>query len=308
MRKAHVTIVGGPRAALERPAPPAVGDPTAALQRPIRRTDERLVAAPRPILAVVPSFIRSAEDMQVLLVCLVTLRETAPHVRVLVVDDASPAQALVDQLAALAPELGVEVIRRDRNAGFATTTNVGLREALATGADALMVNADMEFVAPGWLEALLARTDTQGRPAAVVGARLLYPSGRLQHAGVYYSLLAREFAHRMHHGPGDLPEALEPCRCPVTAALALVRHETLEAVGLLDEGFDMAAEDMDYCLRVFAAGLECIYEPAAVAVHHESLFRGTPDGPIGERIRRSHRRLHDKHPHTEMAQWMAAVA
>lgn len=265
------------------------------------------MAVPRPVLAVVPAFVRSADDMQVLLVALVTLRQTAPSVRVVVVDDASPAQELVDQLEALSPEVGVELVRRPVNGGFATTVNVGLREALATGADAVLVNADLEFHDAGWLAAMIERTDTEGRRAAVVGARLLYPNGLLQHAGAYYSLLARAFAHRHHYGPGELPEALEPCRCPVTAALQLIRHETLEAVGLLDEGFDMAVEDMDYCLRVFAAGLECVYEPAAVAIHHESLFRGTPDGPIGERIMRSHLRLHEKYTHAEMARWVPAL-
>ena len=64
-------------------------------------------------------------------------------------------------------------------------------------------------VRPLW-SVMRARTDTQGRPAAVVGARLLYPNGLLQHAGVYFSRLNRGFAHRFNHGPGDLPEAQLP--------------------------------------------------------------------------------------------------
>src|SRR5215213_9115206 len=140
--------------------------------------------APRPVLAVVPAYVRRESDMELLLTTLVTLQNTAPHVRTLVVDDASPAAHLVDQLAAIAGEVGADVVRNAENSGFARTVNVGLREALATGADAVLVNADIDFDRPGWLEPMLLRTDTLGRPAAVVGAKLLYPSGTIQHAGV----------------------------------------------------------------------------------------------------------------------------
>ena len=54
---------------------------------------------------------------------------------------------------------------------------------------------------------------------------------------MFFSLLGREFRYRYRMGPGDLPEALVPCRCPVSGALQLIRHETLAAVGLYDEGF-----------------------------------------------------------------------
>lgn len=225
------------------------------------------------MLAVVPVYLRTAEDLDVLLRCLVSLRTTAPDADVLVVDDCSPAQDKVDLLGFACDELGIELERRPVNRGFSCTVNVGLRRALELGDDAVLVNADIEFAFGGWLEALAARTDGAGRPAAVVGARLLYPEGMLQHAGIYFSLLHRGFAHRFAMGPADLPEALEPCVCPVTGALQLIRLDTLRAIGLYDESFRMGWEDVDYCLRVFTAGLQCVYEPAAVAIHAESLFR-----------------------------------
>jgi GT2 family glycosyltransferase len=224
-------------------------------------------------LAIVPVYLRTPEDLDVLLRCLVSLAQTAPQADVLVVDDCSPAAELIDLLEVATGEVGFELHRRPVNGGFATTVNVGLLRALAEGRDAVLVNADIEFHAPGWLEAMLARTGTDGAPAAVVGARLLYPNGLLQHAGIYFSLLHRGFAHRFNLGPGELPEALVPRRCPVTGALQLIRHACLVEVGLYDEAFHMGWEDVDYCLRTFAAGLECVYEPAACATHAESLFR-----------------------------------
>lgn len=230
-------------------------------------------------LAVVPIYLRTPEDLDVLLRCLVSLRQTAPQADVLVVDDCSPATQHVDMIEMLAGELGVELARRPVNGGFSRTVNVGLRRALEEGRDAVLVNADIEFHWSGWLDAMLDRTDTSGAPAAVVGARLLYPNGLLQHAGVYYSALHRRWSQRFAFGPGDLPEALVPALCPVTGALQLIRHECLAAVGIYDEAFRMGWEDVDYCLRVFASGRECVYEPAALATHAESLFRSrTPEG------------------------------
>jgi GT2 family glycosyltransferase len=260
-----------------------------------------------PSLAVVPTYLRTQEDLEVLLRCLVSLSVTAPELELLVVDDASPEQPLVDQLALLMPELGGELIRKAENSGFSATVNVGLRRGLERGQDVVLVNADIEFTAPGWWGAMRARTDTQGRPAAVVGALLTYPNGRIQHAGVFFSVLERKFHHRFRHAPAALPEAAVPALCPVTAALQLVRHDTLAAVGIYDEGFRMGMEDVDYCLRVFAAGLECVYEPAVRAVHAESVFRGRPTPRIQAWQLESVERLRVKHAATDMSPWIPAL-
>lgn len=262
----------------------------------------------RPVLAIVPAYVRHEQDLEVLLACLVTLAQTAPGIRTLVVDDGSPAAALMDQLEPVAPQVGAELVRKDENSGFAKTVNVGLREALATGADAVLVNADMEFDRPGWLPALRQRDDTQGRPAAVVGGLLLYPEGSIQHAGIFFSLLTRDWGHRFRYAPGDLPEAQVPVRCPVTAALQLIRHETLEDVGLYDEEYPLGWEDVDYCLRVFEAGLECIYEPAAQAIHVESVFRGEKTARVEEWNLRSLERLMNKWRHADLTEWVPPIA
>jgi GT2 family glycosyltransferase len=213
----------------------------------------------------------------------------------------------VHTLEAVADELGVTVVCKDENTGFAKTVNVGLEIALAQEWDAVLVNADIEFHEAGWLERMLARTDTLGRPAAVVGARLLYPNGTIQHAGAFLSLRTRGFWHRCQYAPADLPEALDPMRCPVTAALQLIRHETLEQVGLYDEEFRMAYEDVDYCLRVFNADLECVYEPTVCAIHHESVFRGRKDAKIEAWERASVERLATKWADSDLSQFCTPI-
>jgi GT2 family glycosyltransferase len=230
-------------------------------------------------LAVVPIHLRSAEDLDVLLRCLVSLRQSAPVADVLVVDDGSPAAELVDMLETISAEVGFEIHRRPDHGGFARAVNVGLRHALDAGRDAVLVNADVEFDRGRWLEPMLARADDLGRPAAVVGARLLYPNGLIQHAGIQHSTLTRFWSYRFAYGAADLPEAGVPVACPVTGSLQLIRHECLAGVGLYDDSFRMAWEDVDYCLRVFASGRQCIYEPAACATHGESQYRADTGDP-----------------------------
>jgi GT2 family glycosyltransferase len=241
--------------------------------------------------------------------CLVSLSTTAPDAQVIVVDDCSPAREQVATLDLICSELGFELVEKHENTGFSNTVNVGLRKALVAGYDACLVNADIEFIDQGWLDRMRDRTDTEGRPAAVVGARLLYPNGLIQHAGIFLSLLNREWMHRFHFAPNDLPEALNACRCPVTGALQFVRHETLETVGLYDEGYRMAYEDVDYCLRVFAQQLECIYEPSVRAWHLESFFRGhgKSDARIKAFTDASVKRLRQKWGHTDFARWVPEV-
>lgn len=255
-------------------------------------------------LAIVPIYLRTPEDLDVLLRCLVSLRATAPQAGVLVVDDRSPAPELVDLIEIACGELAIELHRKPENGGFSRAVNVGLARARAERRDALLVNADIEFHEPHWLEPMLERTDTTGALAAVVGARLLYPNGLLQHAGVYYSTLHRFWSHRFTFGPADLPEALAPARCPVTGALQLIRHECLAAIGLYDERFRMGWEDVDYCLRVFASGRECIYEPAACATHAESLFRSRAGDGQDDWERDSWHALVQKYAATDLSAFM----
>jgi GT2 family glycosyltransferase len=68
----------------------------------------------------------------------------------------------------------------------------------------------------------------------------------------------------------------------------------------------MGWEDVDYCIRVFLDGLECIYEPAARAIHHESVFRGATDVK-DEWTNVSYQRLMAKYPQTDFGQFVPAV-
>lgn len=236
---------------------------------------------PKPLVTI-PMFLGEDPDVEVVMDAVRSVRNTAGEsVDVLVVDDYSPAQDLVDAIAPGLERYGVELYRKPDNTGFSKTVNIGLARALAEGRDAVLLNADMELTTPGWVK-ICQRAQTSEGQVGVIGALLLYPTGLIQHAGIYFSLLTRNFDHMFKFGPGNLPDAYLPRVCPVTGAFQYIRHATLEKVGLYDENFWMAHEDVDYCVRVFLAGELCLYEPKVRAYHAEAMFRGRPSPKVQE--------------------------
>ena len=240
---------------------------------------------------------------------IVTLLEHEPTADIFLVDDCSPdKESLEDVVLRYCRARSVRYVLKEENTGFSSTVNVGLRRALALERDAVLVNADIEFVRPV-SQTMIETTDSRGHLAAVVGALLLYPSGQIQHSGIYVSLLDRSFDHRYRYGPGGLPEAHQQYVCPVTGALQFIRLSTLQTVGLYDEvGFRLGFEDVDYCLRVFEADLECVYNPDVLAIHHESLFRGSRSEKIDEWHQSSLRALHEKHGQTSLGRYVPPIA
>src|SRR4051794_13562904 len=181
-------------------------------------TKEPKLPSPEP-LVIVPNFVTEPEDVKVLADGLMSVQKTAPgEVKVLVVDDCSPKPELVDEIEALQDALNFHLIRREKNEGFSRTVNVGLQQALEEGRDAVLLNADVEIDTPGWVKTMQETTDNFGNPASVVGALLLYPNGLIQHAGIYFSLLTRDFREMYKYGPGNLPAALKKAVSPVTGA------------------------------------------------------------------------------------------
>ena len=253
------------------------------------------VIEPKP-LAIIPTYLASEDDPAVLETTVRTLYGTTfKGVEILLVDDCSPfddAPAILQQLAA---KYGAEVFIKEENTGFSKTVNVGLQRALDEQRHAILVNADLEFRAPGWLEKMAFQENLHSEGYAfVVGALLSFPNGLIQHAGVYFSLLTRSFDHLWKYAPENLEQALVYRTVPVTGALQFIRHECLAEVGIYDPEFSMAFEDVDYCLRVFTSGHECVFSPAVQAYHHESLFRGRGSEKVNEWTRQSLMRLMEK--------------
>ena len=187
---------------------------------------------------------------------------------VLVVDDASPEVAEVS----LAAVTGARFVRNETNLGFVRSCNKAAK--LARGAILVFLNNDT-IVTPGWLEALTAVL--RDHPdAGLVGAKLIYPDGRLQEAG---GVIWRD-ASAWNYGRDDDPHkpeynyVREVDYC--SGACLAVDRALFDAIGGFDERFAPAyCEDSDLAFAVRAAGRKVYYQPLATVVHFEGATSGT---------------------------------
>jgi GT2 family glycosyltransferase len=207
--------------------------------------------------------------------CLHSLREypASDAMRVTVVDSGSP-DGTPDMVEREFPE--VRLLRR-ANIGFSAANNLVLRDS--TAAAVLLLNPDTEVYA-GTLDAALARLRSEPR-IGMVGCKLVTESGALDHACKRsFPTPLSALAHFTGIGrSGDAPGALGQYRAThlgddepgevdaVNGAFMLCRAEAVREVGLLDEGYWLYMEDLDWCHRFWDAGWKVFYEPAGVALH-----------------------------------------
>ncbi len=252
------------------------------LQRGTRRLGSRLwptVTATLPSPAPLVSVIVPTKDRAALLEeCLSGLLGGAtdyPALEVLVVDNGSTEEAALNLLAGLAGDRRVRVLRSPGPFNWSALNNAAA--AQASGDVLLLLNNDISVVRPGWLRSMAGHVM---RPdVGIVGARLLFPDGRLQHGGV---LLGPQGAavHAYTGANGDDPgylgqvAVLRDLSAVTGACLAIRRAVWRQVGGLEQEQLRVAWSDIDLCLRVREAGYRVLWDPEATLVHHEMATRG----------------------------------
>ena len=227
--------------------------------------------------------IPSKDRPELLRACVASLERTVNwnHVRLIIVDDGSTDPGAVALLAALEArtELRCRVLRTGQpGSPFNYSRLVNLGTAAADTPLVLHLNNDIEAREPGWLEDMAGWMSVSG--VGVVGARLVRPDGRLDHAGL--SINPRGgLPHSVFAGlPQDdfgyffLPHAARDALA-VTGACLLTRTDLYRQLGGFDErDFQVAYNDVDYCLRAAQAGYRTVYTPQATLTHRGSASRG----------------------------------
>ena len=192
---------------------------------------------------------------------------TYPHVEIVVVADPATPTAVLAEL----DELDCTVVRGEGEFNFSARCNEGA--AAGSGAVLLFLNDDVLVEQPDWLDVMvgfLVEADV-----GVVGARLLYADGTLQHGGL---LLNEQPLHIFHGFAGDDPGPfglLEIDRevSAVTGACLLTPRAVFDELGGFPEEFRIAFNDLDYCLRVRASGRRVIWSAHSTLFHFESQTR-----------------------------------
>jgi GT2 family glycosyltransferase len=199
--------------------------------------------------------------------CVDSIRQKSSYenYEIIVVDNDSQEEETLEYLSSF----GGRVIKYPHEFSFAKIVNLGAQEA---DCDALLfLNNDTEIITPEWIEAMLEHG--QRPEVAAVGARLLYPDGRVQHEGVIMGLGGGSAGNVDHGGYFALGETPHN-RTAVTAACMLTRPSVFRELGGFDERLRVAFNDVDFCLRAREKGYFIVYTPYATLYHYESATRG----------------------------------
>ncbi|HMC71247.1 MAG TPA: glycosyltransferase, partial [Mycobacteriales bacterium] len=163
----------------------------------------------------------------------------------------------------------VRRVTYDGEFNWSRVNNLGA--SAATGTHLLFLNDDVELISTDWLERMLEYS--QQRPIGAVGAKLLFPDGGLQHAGVTVvnGLPGHPFYGFPGHHPGYFSNNLLVRNCAaVTGACLMTRAEVFRELGGFDESFPLNYNDVDYCLRLRRHGYRVVFTPHAQLLHYES--------------------------------------
>jgi len=191
---------------------------------------------------------------------------------VCVYDSSTPGEVL-EELDGIAGER-LRLVEYDRPFNFSEKINVGA--AAARGEHLLLLNDDMEVIAPDWLERMVMYSSVP--EIGAVGGRLLLQDGRLQHVGVRMENGLP--GHPFHGFRGDYAGyangVLVARNClAVTGACLMSRRSLFEEVGGFAEELPVNYNDVDYCLKVRRAGRRTVYDPDLALYHFESSSRSS---------------------------------
>ncbi len=229
---------------------------------------------PPPLVSII---IPMRDRVELIERCVASVREGTdyPSIEFVIVDNGSAEQATLEFLRSIQRETGAQIVRDDTPFNFSRLINRGA--AAAKGVLLAFLNNDIETEEPGWLREMVSH-GVRPRVGAV-GARLWFPDGTLQHGGVILGL-GGVAGHSFpgvplgHAGYFNRTYLQQNCSA-VTGACMLVRKEIFQESGGFDEvNLGISFNDVDFCLRLRAAGFWNVWTPYANLVHHESASRG----------------------------------
>jgi GT2 family glycosyltransferase len=204
------------------------------------------------------------------------------NTRVVVIDNGSAdgsAATIARAIAAEGWESWAELVAVEHNHGYSAGNNAAIRPALAPGGDApayvLLLNSDT-VARPAALAGLLDFMDKHPE-VGIAGSRIEDPDGTQQHSGFRFPSMISELESGLRLGlftklvvdkivapdPVDFAHRVDW----VAGASMIVRREVFEQVGLLDEGFFLYFEEVDFCFKASRAGWSCWYLPQSRVVH-----------------------------------------
>lgn len=200
---------------------------------------------------------------------------------ILIVENNSKEEETFAYYKELEADPKVRILKYEGEFNYARINNFAAKEA--KGEFLLLLNNDVEFINKDFIKELLMYA--QREDVGAVGAKLLFPDDTIQHAGIVIGLGAHRTAGHIHYKDENAHIGYMGRLCyaqnvsAVTGAALMVKKADYEAVGGLDEGYAVALNDVDFCLRLREKGLLNVFTPFAEAYHYESASRGLDTVP-----------------------------
>ncbi|OGG35715.1 hypothetical protein A2363_02990 [Candidatus Gottesmanbacteria bacterium RIFOXYB1_FULL_47_11] len=231
------------------------------------------------------------KDTLICLASLAKIRDINVSLQTIVVDNGSTNES-VARIRKKFPN--ITLLETGKNLGFTGGNNVGIRHALAQGADFVWLLNNDTFVDKGVLSFLGAFDDSR---VGVAGCKIYFAPGREFHhhrykdterghvfwyAGGIVDWANMYASHRgvdaVDRGQYDKTEET----AFVTGCSMIIRREVVEKIGMLDDNYYLYLEDLDYCLRAKKAGYKLLYEPSSVVWHVNAGSSARPGNPLHE--------------------------
>jgi len=226
--------------------------------------------------------IPTRDQAKLLQACIVGLRERTdyPDVEMVIIDNGSTDSDAVALLSECAKQPQTKVLQRPGLFNYSALCNDGVHAS--TAPILLFLNNDVTVLESGWLKAMVRWSIAP--TIGVVGAKLLFPRGVIQHLGVVVGLwgiaghvyTGMHKDHRGYLGQATVPREVSA----VTAACSAIERKKFEAIGGFDaEHLAIDLNDIDFCLRIGERGWTNLCTPEATLIHRQSASRGVKRDP-----------------------------
>ncbi len=228
-----------------------------------------------PLVSII---IPTRDKVEVLSTCISSLLQNTdyPNFEILIIDNNSEEAITFDYFKKMQLEYKqIKVFSFKGEFNFSAMNNVGVKHS--KGEVLVLLNNDTEVINRDWLNEMVSQCMRE--EVGAVGAKLYYPNGQIQHAGVFL-FEAHPGIHiylkRDKNDPGYFNKLhLVQNYLAVTAACLAVRKEVyIKAGGLDEDNLKVAYNDVDFCLKLTVLGYKNVWTPFAQLTHHESLSRG----------------------------------
>jgi len=227
--------------------------------------------------------IPTKDKVEVLKRCIDSIlnKTTYQNYEIVIVDNNSQEEKTFEYYETIKDHPKIRILEYNKPFNFSAINNYAVSKV--DSEFILFLNNDTEVITSEWLSAMLEHA--QRKEVGAVGAKLLFPDGKIHHCGIILGLgfhrVSGNIYYRFpdHHGYFGIINMVRNYSA-VTAACMLTKKSLFEEVGGFDEvNLPVAFNDVDYCLKLREKGYLIVYTPYAVLYHYESLSRGYEDTP-----------------------------